>query len=183
MAPPLNPLQKNKVDISSMSEEEQKAFKLYGKLPAKNLITKMQKERKYFDSGDYMMSKAGVASAQAPGTAIPTPEGVPHASPPSAGPAGILGSPPPTGAIPVPSSGGDSGIGGARSPGAGVSPAATSEAIEVPSIGHARRQSESHRTSPPGLINREGSMPSSSFPIQHNNLGSSPVKSSNLGRS
>lgn len=81
-----------------MSEEEQKAFKLYGKLPAKNLITKMQKvslesvmsvkawqfcerpltsiqERKYFDSGDYMMSKAGVASAQAPGTAIPTPEG------------------------------------------------------------------------------------------------------------
>lgn len=28
-----------------MSEEEQKAFKLYGKLPAKNLITKMQKVR------------------------------------------------------------------------------------------------------------------------------------------
>lgn len=35
----------------------------------------MVQDRKYFDSGDYMMSKAGVASAQAPGTAIPTPEG------------------------------------------------------------------------------------------------------------
>jgi hypothetical protein len=34
-----------------------------------------EQDRKYFDSGDYMMSKAGVQSAQAPGTAIPTPEG------------------------------------------------------------------------------------------------------------
>jgi hypothetical protein len=73
-----------------MSEQDQKAFKMYGKVPGKNLLTKMQKvssgtriarlaadrqDRKYFDSGDYMMSKAGVASAQAPGTAIPTPEG------------------------------------------------------------------------------------------------------------
>jgi hypothetical protein len=73
-----------------MSEQDQKAFKMYGKIPGKNLLTKMQKvrrfglisptyadvqDRKYFDSGDYMMSKAGVASAQAPGTAIPTPEG------------------------------------------------------------------------------------------------------------
>lgn len=75
-----------------MSAEDQKAFKLYGKVPGKNVLTKMQKvrpssilrkgiklikdqDRKYFDSGDYMMNKAGVASAQAPGTAIPTPEG------------------------------------------------------------------------------------------------------------
>lgn len=31
-------------------------------------------ERKYFDSGDYMMSKAGVPTASPPGTAHPTPE-------------------------------------------------------------------------------------------------------------
>lgn len=108
-----------------MSEQELKAFKMYGKVPAKNLLTKMQKvsrngrvvrvvsgdrrqstgqdrcdcdcavvvdddgcalscearadpftqERKYFDSGDYMMSKAGVSPPQPLGTAIPTPEG------------------------------------------------------------------------------------------------------------
>jgi hypothetical protein len=80
-----------------MNEQELKAFKLYGKVPAKNLLTKMQKvgsasrpfsslrkrawqltrmqDRKYFDSGDYMMSKAGVTQAQPVGTAIPTPEG------------------------------------------------------------------------------------------------------------
>ena len=74
-----------------MSEQDQKALNMYGKVPAKNLLTKMQKvsdfglynqygntdeqDRKYFDSGDYMMSKAGVDSAQAPGTAITTPQG------------------------------------------------------------------------------------------------------------
>lgn len=79
-----------------MSDEDQKAFKLYGKVPGKNVLTKMQKvylavapyrqpelirqDRKYFDSGDYMMNKAGVQSAQAPGTAIPTPEGYAYRS-------------------------------------------------------------------------------------------------------
>lgn len=74
-----------------MTEQEQKAFKMFGKVPAKNLLTKMQKvrhprlsgrveslmmqDRKYFDSGDYMMNKAGVGNAQPLGTAIPTPEG------------------------------------------------------------------------------------------------------------
>jgi hypothetical protein len=57
-----------------MSEQDQKAFKMYGKMPAKNLLTKMQKDRKYFDSGDYMMSKAGVPTGQVLGTAIPTAE-------------------------------------------------------------------------------------------------------------
>ena len=33
----------NKIDVSAMSPEEQKAFKMYGKVPAKNLLTKMQK--------------------------------------------------------------------------------------------------------------------------------------------
>lgn len=78
-----------------MSEEEQKLFRLYGKLPThKNVLTKMQKvhviatslwiicltyrhvvkDRKYFDSGDYALSKAGVAPQNAVGTAIPNPE-------------------------------------------------------------------------------------------------------------
>lgn len=41
-------------------------------------------ERKYFDSGDYAMSKAGVSPPQSVGTAIPSPADIPHASPPSA---------------------------------------------------------------------------------------------------
>ncbi|KZT73835.1 Endosulfine-domain-containing protein [Daedalea quercina L-15889] len=77
------PAQRNKVDISKLTEEEQKLFRLYGKLPThKNILTKMQKDRKYFDSGDYALSKAGVAPQNAVGTAIPNPENIPHASSP-----------------------------------------------------------------------------------------------------
>jgi hypothetical protein len=75
------PVRRNKVDISKLSEEEQKLFRLYGKLPThKNVLNKMQKDRKYFDSGDYALSKAGVGSQNAVGTAIPNPENIPHAS-------------------------------------------------------------------------------------------------------
>ncbi|KAI0720531.1 Endosulfine-domain-containing protein, partial [Cerioporus squamosus] len=77
------PAKRNKVDISSLTEEEQKLFRLYGKLPThKNVLTKMQKDRKYFDSGDYALSKAGKAPQNTVGTAIPNPENIPHASPP-----------------------------------------------------------------------------------------------------
>jgi len=76
------PARRKKVDISSMSEEEQKLFRLYGKLPThKNILTKMQGDRKYFDSGDYALSKAGKAPQETVGTAIPNPENIPHASP------------------------------------------------------------------------------------------------------
>ncbi|EPQ27864.1 uncharacterized protein PFL1_04608 [Pseudozyma flocculosa PF-1] len=75
------PAQRNKVDISSLSEEEQKLFRLYGKLPnRKDLLSNKLKERKYFDSGDYALSKAGKAPQQSVGTAIPNPEMIPHAS-------------------------------------------------------------------------------------------------------
>ncbi|KZP31427.1 Endosulfine-domain-containing protein [Athelia psychrophila] len=78
----MNPLRQKKIDISSLSEEEQKLFRLYGKLPThKSALTKMQKDRKYFDSGDYALSKAGVAPQNAVGTAIPNPENIPHAAP------------------------------------------------------------------------------------------------------
>ncbi|PCH40155.1 Endosulfine-domain-containing protein [Wolfiporia cocos MD-104 SS10] len=77
------PAQRNKVDISKLTEEEQKLFRLYGKLPThKNVLMKMQKDRKYFDSGDYALSKAGVAPQNAVGTAIPNPENIPHATTP-----------------------------------------------------------------------------------------------------
>ncbi len=87
--------------LQSLTEEEQKLFRLYGKLPShKNVLTKMQKvrsasyashsswckfrdltwmswwlqDRKYFDSGDYALSKAGKAPQNTVGTAIPNPE-------------------------------------------------------------------------------------------------------------
>lgn len=106
------PAKRNKIDISvsipssgpsdssadiryqAMSEEEQKLFRLYGKLPThKNTLMKMQKvrakaefwdpwlticlyrqDRKFFDSGDYALSKAGKAPQNTVGTAIPNPE-------------------------------------------------------------------------------------------------------------
>ncbi|KAF8517372.1 Endosulfine-domain-containing protein [Hysterangium stoloniferum] len=77
------PAMRKKVDISTLSEEEKKLFRLYGKLPThKNVLTKMQRDRKYFDSGDYALSKAGVAPQENVGTAIPQPENIPHASSP-----------------------------------------------------------------------------------------------------
>ncbi|GAA5871552.1 hypothetical protein JCM3774_006293 [Rhodotorula dairenensis] len=76
---------RQKVDISSFSEQEKELFQKYGKVPAqKNLLANKLKERKYFDSGDYAMSKAGVSPPQSVGTAIPSPADIPHASPPSA---------------------------------------------------------------------------------------------------
>ena len=75
------PQQRDKIDMSSLSEEEQKLFRLYGKLPnRKDLLANRLKERKYFDSGDYALSKAGRAPKQSVGTTIPNPEMVPHAA-------------------------------------------------------------------------------------------------------
>ncbi|KAI7961099.1 hypothetical protein MJO28_001588 [Puccinia striiformis f. sp. tritici] len=77
----LNPHQRKKVDISAMSEEEQKLFRLYGKLPPKKNVAKHNlMERKYFDSGDYALSKAGKTAPQSVGTTIPSPENIHHAT-------------------------------------------------------------------------------------------------------
>jgi hypothetical protein len=80
-----------------MNEQERQLFQKYGKLPKKNVLTSMQKvplllptavredplvlmlwriqqERKYFDSGDYAMHKAGVGAEMPVGSAIATPE-------------------------------------------------------------------------------------------------------------
>ncbi|WPG98574.1 Hypothetical protein R9X50_00136600 [Acrodontium crateriforme] len=78
----LNPHKNNKVDISSLSEEEQKLFRLYGKLPnKKDLLQNKLKERKYFDSGDYALSKAGKSDAGLVGglgREHPSPNTIPH---------------------------------------------------------------------------------------------------------
>jgi hypothetical protein len=92
------PHQRNKVDISSLSAEEQKLFRLYGKLPSKKDILKNKlKERKYFDSGDYALSKAGKASDVGVtniGSQHPLPENIPHIhNTPSPGAKGEAGSP------------------------------------------------------------------------------------------
>lgn len=83
----LNPHQQNKVDISKLSPEEAKLFRLYGKLPnKKDLLQNKLKERKYFDSGDYALSKAGKASdvgVTQVGREHPNPEKIPHIAPPT----------------------------------------------------------------------------------------------------
>jgi len=83
----MNPHQKNKVDVSSLSPEEAKLFRLYGKLPTKtDHLAKQLKERKYFDSGDYALSKSGAASSVdtgSVGTQHPLPENIPHLHSPS----------------------------------------------------------------------------------------------------
>ncbi|OAA45695.1 Endosulphine [Metarhizium rileyi] len=83
----MNPHQKNKVDVKSLSPEEQRLFRLYGKLPSRSdHFAKHLKDRKYFDSGDYAMSKAGKGDSVDAGTVgsqHPVPENIPHLSSPT----------------------------------------------------------------------------------------------------
>ncbi|KAK3994662.1 camp-regulated phosphoprotein/endosulfine conserved region-domain-containing protein [Cladorrhinum sp. PSN332] len=89
----MNPHQAKKVDVKSLSPEEQRLFRLYGKLPNRSEhFAKHLKERKYFDSGDYAMSKAGKGNSVdtgAVGSQHPSPENIPHLSSPVSGPNGI----------------------------------------------------------------------------------------------
>jgi hypothetical protein len=82
----MNPHQKNKVDVKSLTPDEQRLFRLYGKLPSRSdHFAKHLKDRKYFDSGDYAMSKAGKGDgvdAGAVGSQHPVPENIPHLSSP-----------------------------------------------------------------------------------------------------
>lgn len=91
----MNPHQKNKIDVKSLSPEEQRLFRLYGKLPSRSdHFAKHLKERKYFDSGDYALSKAGKADSVdtgAVGSQHPVPENIPHLSSPVGGPNGGMG--------------------------------------------------------------------------------------------
>ncbi|CAG8706019.1 8674_t:CDS:2, partial [Acaulospora morrowiae] len=74
------PSRQNKVDLDKLTEEEKKLFRLYGKLPTgKNILSHKLKERKYFDSGDYALSKAGKTSSPV-GVQHPSPDTIPHAN-------------------------------------------------------------------------------------------------------
>ncbi|ROT41417.1 putative camp-regulated phospho protein family protein Igo1 [Sodiomyces alkalinus F11] len=92
----MNPHQKNKIDVSSLSPEEQRLFRLYGKLPSRSdHFAKHLKDRKYFDSGDYAMSKAGKGDsvdAGSVGSQHPVPEKIPHLSSPINGSGAPVGS-------------------------------------------------------------------------------------------
>ncbi|CEG72038.1 hypothetical protein G6F70_005069 [Rhizopus microsporus] len=80
----MNPAQANKIDISKLSEEERKLFRMYGKLPdRKDLLGHKLRERKYFDSGDYELTKAGKESITTIGSEHPSPDTIPHSNPSS----------------------------------------------------------------------------------------------------
>lgn len=76
------PHQRNKVNLSSLNPDEERLLRMYGKLPSKqDILNKKLKERKYFDSGDYALSKAGKASDVGVtniGSQHPLPENIPH---------------------------------------------------------------------------------------------------------
>ncbi|KAK9455836.1 camp-regulated phosphoprotein/endosulfine conserved region-domain-containing protein [Dipodascopsis uninucleata] len=78
----LDPARANKIDMSSLSPEEQRVFRMYGRLPSRNdILSNKLKDRKYFDSGDYALSKAGKASSAGVthiGSQHPVPENIPH---------------------------------------------------------------------------------------------------------
>lgn len=71
----------SQIDVKSLSAEEQRLYKLYGKLPSRaDLLQRKANDRKYFDSGDYALNKAGHSSAV--GSKIPNPDSIPRNGPP-----------------------------------------------------------------------------------------------------
>ncbi|KAG0377750.1 MAG: camp-regulated phosphoprotein/endosulfine conserved region-domain-containing protein [Linnemannia gamsii] len=94
MSSPLNPstnnantADKDPSTTQTMNEQEQKLQRMYGKLPTgRDLLGHKLKERKYFDSGDYALSKAGKTTTPV-GSQHPQPENIPHSNPaaPNAG--------------------------------------------------------------------------------------------------
>ncbi|RIB22286.1 camp-regulated phospho protein/endosulfine conserved region-domain-containing protein [Gigaspora rosea] len=74
------PARQNKIDLDKLTEEEKKIFRMYGRLPTgKDVLSHKLKERKYFDSGDYALTKAG--KTQGPvGVQHPSPDNIPHAT-------------------------------------------------------------------------------------------------------
>ncbi|RSH80058.1 hypothetical protein EHS25_007327 [Saitozyma podzolica] len=145
-----------------MSEQDQKARRLYGKFPAKNLLA-VKKDHKYFDSGDYMMAKAGIRTGEALGVGSPGVESVTHATvSDSEFPFGEHASSPRDAHPPQSYTAPESAERDTRdlhghSTGVGIYPQETSDAKEMPGVGfgHMRRGSESHTTSSLGPMTDE----------------------------
>jgi len=76
----MDPNRRRKIDITGLDRNMLLTSK-YGELPITQKSPWIPTDRKYFDSGDYALSKAGKAPREAVGTAIPNPENIPHASP------------------------------------------------------------------------------------------------------
>ncbi|KAG0054985.1 hypothetical protein BGZ83_009859 [Gryganskiella cystojenkinii] len=99
MSSPLNPTVNKPTapgqgsSAQTMSEQEEKLQRMYGnRLPTnKALLGNKLKERKYFDSGDYALQKAGKTSTPV-GSQHPQPENIPHSNP--VAPNAAHGSPP-----------------------------------------------------------------------------------------
>ncbi|KAK3392854.1 camp-regulated phosphoprotein/endosulfine conserved region-domain-containing protein [Podospora didyma] len=75
------------IDVKSLSPDEARLFRLYGRIPSQShhFVRHLQKERKYFDSGDYALSQAGKGNTLdvgAVGSLHPAPQNIPHPSPP-----------------------------------------------------------------------------------------------------
>lgn len=81
----------------TLSPEEQRLFRLYGKLPSQAAVfAKNQQQRKYFDSGDYALNKAGKGDGMDTGTVgdkHPDPENIRHGSINSPVGGSIIGAP------------------------------------------------------------------------------------------
>ncbi|KAI9104737.1 camp-regulated phosphoprotein/endosulfine conserved region-domain-containing protein [Phlyctochytrium arcticum] len=76
---------KQEIDVSKLNEEDKSFYEKYGRLPPakKQVLGQRLKggDRKYFDSGDYAMSKAGKSSSDEVGSQHPSPERIPHSVP------------------------------------------------------------------------------------------------------
>ncbi|KAF9971838.1 hypothetical protein BGZ65_010182 [Modicella reniformis] len=101
MSSPLNPSINSNIgtdagatnNAKQLTDQEKKLKAMYGnRLPTvKGLINPKLKERKYFDSGDYALSKAGKTTGPV-GSQHPQPENIPHSNPAAAN--SVHGSPP-----------------------------------------------------------------------------------------
>ncbi|KAI8901569.1 camp-regulated phosphoprotein/endosulfine conserved region-domain-containing protein [Globomyces pollinis-pini] len=72
------------VDPSTLPEQDRLFYEKYGRLPPqkKPLGQRLKGgDRKYFDSGDYAMSKAGKTDPGNVGSDHPSPERIPHSIP------------------------------------------------------------------------------------------------------
>ncbi|KAK3335118.1 hypothetical protein B0T19DRAFT_395011 [Cercophora scortea] len=64
------------LNMESLSPDELRLLRLYGRVPS--FQSRHLKERKYFDSGDYALSKAGRGDNVHVGSLHPAPQNIPH---------------------------------------------------------------------------------------------------------